>query len=639
MIATMPSWDELKCRKIVQWTLAYLAGAWVVLQLVDILASQFAWPAGLVRGITILLAVGFFVALVLAWYHGEQGRQRVSGPELLMVAALLLMAGAAIAMAGGSGARTTADAASRSAGDLARETLNVRPDSIPSRSIAVLPLDDHSADPRHAYFAAAMTEEITSALAKVPELRVSARNSAAKFPESGLTVGEFVTGELGVAYALEGSVQREGERARITVQLIDARTEDDEHVWSRSYDVDLVDVLDVQVRIARDVAARLAATFTEAERARIEAGATDDPLAYELYLRASRPGRVPSLADRRGLLRETVARDPGFSLAWASLAEYHFFERFATGDTVHTDSIRLAFDRAIETAEHPVLETRFEARRALMLDEGRQRALALLTEVLPAYPSDPDLMMDVATVHWYAGRMAEEARWTRRAMELDPLNTDRANRLAWLYIDMGLDDDAREVLDRAMRIDPGSGVLWDSYSGLHQINGRRAEARAAVDSLYARDDPDAALIDGAVRVWFGDVEGAYEIFRSLGTDDEDIPWWAVGIVAHTALVRGDSAYADRLLTTMRRRIENLPPDPVVTEHLLEEAAIRGGVEESVEALKRYVAAGGRESRWIRRDPIYSGVRSAPRFEAELRRLERIVEGERRQARRDLREGR
>jgi uncharacterized membrane protein YkgB len=128
MIVTMPSWDELKRRKIVQWALAYLAGAWVILQLVDILADQFGWPAGLVRGVTILLAAGFFVTLVLAWYHGEQGRQRASGPELLMVAALLLLAGAAIAMAGGSAARSTADAEAGSAGDVAGTLLGVLPE-------------------------------------------------------------------------------------------------------------------------------------------------------------------------------------------------------------------------------------------------------------------------------------------------------------------------------------------------------------------------------------------------------------------------------------------------------------------------------------------------------------------------------
>jgi Flp pilus assembly protein TadD len=423
------------------------------------------------------------------------------------------------------------------------------------------------------------------------------------------------------------------------VQLIDGRTGDDEHVWSRSYDVDLVDVLDVQVRIARDVADRLAATFTEAERELIAAGATDDPLAYDLYLRASGPGALATRDGPRDLIRQAISRDPGFSLAWATLATQYFVERYAFGDTLLTDSIRFAFDRAIETAEHPVLKTKFEARRALLLDEGRQKALALLMEVVPAYPSDPDLMMDVANVHWYAGRMAEQARWMRRALELDPLNMELANGLAWLYIDLGLDDAARDVLDRAFRIDPAGGAAWGALSGLHQINEHRDEARAAVDSLYARDEPDALLVDGAVRVWFGEVEEAYEIFRNTSTDVEDMPWWAVGMIAHTALVSGDSTFADRLLTTLHRRIENLPPDPVVTEHLLEAAAIRGEEEESVEALKRYIAAGGRESRWIRRDPIYSRVRSDPRFETELRRLERIVAGERRQAMRDLREGR
>lgn len=94
----MSSWGELKRRKIVQWALAYLAGAWLMLQLLDVLANQFGSLGTLQRGVTVLLAIGFPIALVLAWYHGEKGRQRVSGPELLMVTALLVVAGAAITL-------------------------------------------------------------------------------------------------------------------------------------------------------------------------------------------------------------------------------------------------------------------------------------------------------------------------------------------------------------------------------------------------------------------------------------------------------------------------------------------------------------------------------------------------------------
>ncbi|MBA3969441.1 MAG: hypothetical protein H0X52_05005, partial [Gemmatimonadetes bacterium] len=88
--------ERLKERKLVQWALAYLAGAWLVLQVTDILGDQFAWPSALLRSITVLLGIGFLAALVLAWYHGEKGQQRVSGPELLMLTTLLAIAGAAV---------------------------------------------------------------------------------------------------------------------------------------------------------------------------------------------------------------------------------------------------------------------------------------------------------------------------------------------------------------------------------------------------------------------------------------------------------------------------------------------------------------------------------------------------------------
>src|SRR3546814_1662734 len=86
-------WRRLRQRKLVQWALAYAAGAFALLQGVDIVAQQFGWPEGLQRGITLALVLGFFVTLVLAWYHGERGAQRVSGAELLVLALLLAVGG------------------------------------------------------------------------------------------------------------------------------------------------------------------------------------------------------------------------------------------------------------------------------------------------------------------------------------------------------------------------------------------------------------------------------------------------------------------------------------------------------------------------------------------------------------------
>ena len=101
----MPSLlDRLKQRKLVQWALAYLAGAWLLLQVVGEFREPWGWPDGLVRGIHVALVLGFFVALVLAWYHGEQGRQKVSGPELLLIAGVLGLAAVLLTLVGGESA-------------------------------------------------------------------------------------------------------------------------------------------------------------------------------------------------------------------------------------------------------------------------------------------------------------------------------------------------------------------------------------------------------------------------------------------------------------------------------------------------------------------------------------------------------
>lgn len=627
----MPRWDELKRRKIVQWALAYLAGAWLVVEALDLFGEAWGVPPTLVRIAHVALAFGFFVVLVFAWYHGEQGRQQVSGPELLMVAALLLLAGAAISIVGSDGSAGAGDAATGG-------MVSLPPfsgDSIPTRSIAVLPLDDHSRDAGDAYFADAMTEEITSALVKNRSLRVSARNSAAKFHESGLTVGEFARGRLGVAYALEGSVQLHDDRGRITVQLIDAATE--EHVWSHSYEADLIDLLDVQVEIARQVADRLATTFTEQDRERTLAGATADPVAYELYLRATQLGVSEEEFEQSFvLLREALERDPSFSLAWAELGTAYFWRRiFGSREDRWADSIRASFDRALATAGHPALETRFEATKAFMLGEDRQRAVSLLTEAVQSYPSDRDLVMSLATGHWYLGDRAAAAVWTRRAVDLDPLDAALRSRLAEHYTWLGLDDLAEEALMRAVAIDPASPVPWSTLVGFHLLGGRLDAASAAVDSVYMRDGPEARLDDGLVHFVAGDFQAAYEIFRSVPEEQLEDAFWIMPTIAHVALAVGDSARATRLTEAVRDVFENLPEDPVVAERRLETAAAWGDVEASVLALERYIAAGGRHARLIRMSPLYGRARADAEFEARLRDLESIVEQQRRRLQRTL----
>lgn len=626
----MSALDKLKRRKIVQWGLTYLAGAWVVLQLVEILAGQFGWPAIAQQTVTIALGFGFFIALVVAWYHGEKGRQQVSGPEILMVAGILLVAGAAIAFVRGGGSAELDAGSAGPPGPGAGA-------GVPERSIAVLPLDDHSPAEEHAYFAGAMTEEITAALSKVPELKVTSRSSASKFDESGLTVREFALEELAVAHVLEGSVQRVGSEVRITVQLIDART--DEHLWSHTYDRELVDVLDVQVEIARAVADRLASSLTDREMDRIIAGMTDDAIAYDLYLRGL---EAPDGSSAMALYRRAVEQDPEFPMAWAQIGiRYLFGSRSPAPERI--DSARVAMDRAIELAEDSSYRRLLQAGRAVLLGGDRDQALARLREAVEANPGDALLSFNLALFYSAVGDLVEAVRYMRRGLALDPLSLRRLT-LADYYARLGLYEAAEETLERALELAPDDAAVWQGWATLRTLQGRYEDALTAVDSMALRSR-GGLLYRGRAHLWAGDFGSAHRAFEEAADagvlDGQPVPFW-LPEVAFARLMAGDSAGGREVLDRTEAALDavldaihgrTLPESDDFIR--LQIAAVRGDADAATRALREYHENGGTRAYRIQRSPLFAGARADPTFRAELDRLVDRIERMRQQAERIL----
>ena len=277
--------QRLKQRKLVQWAVAYVAAAFALLQGIDIVAQQFGWPEGVRRGITLAMVVGFFVTLVLAWYHGERGAQRMTGTELLILALLL-------AIGGGFLWRYASAAQERV---VRQDVTTMTPAPAPAaaviseKSIAVLPFENLSDDKGAAYFAEGIQDEILTKLASVADLKVISRTSTAKYkskPEDLKTVSQ----QLGVATVLEGSVQKAAEKVRVIVQLIDARA--DSHLWAKTYDRDLKDVFAIQSEIAQEIADSLQAKLSPAESRMLTTAPTKDPVAYDLFLKGEYEHRI-----------------------------------------------------------------------------------------------------------------------------------------------------------------------------------------------------------------------------------------------------------------------------------------------------------------------------------------------------------
>jgi TolB-like protein len=317
--------QRLKQRKLVQWTLAYVAAAFALLQGIDIVAQRFGWPEQTMRFVIIALSVGLFVTLVLAWYHGERGAQRVSGTELLIIG-LVLALGGGLLWRFAAVSRLPETKATASEPD-EHETL--------ANSVAVLAFDNLSDDKGSEYFSDGISEELLTVLQKIPGLHVAARTSAFSFKGKNVTAQE-IGQKLGVAHLVEGSVRKAGAVVRIAARL--TRTDTGEQLWSENFTRDLKDVFAVQTELAQTIVGQLSGQLTNdaadpAAKAAIQAqvqaaekGGTKNVEAHEHYLQGRfHTNRYSEKSADEALVeyQRAVELDPSFALAWAGLAETH----------------------------------------------------------------------------------------------------------------------------------------------------------------------------------------------------------------------------------------------------------------------------------------------------------------------------
>ena len=307
-------WDRLRRRKVMQWGIAYAAGAWGLLQGLSYVVATFHWPVRIQQLATVLLLIGVPIVLVVAWYHGDRGERRVTRTELAILTLLFLIGG-------GLFWRFQHSSQSAPAAAVATTTTSVpaaldAPSADARPSIAVLPFDNRSRVEDDIFFVDGIHDDILTQLSKLSALTVISRTSVERFRDTKLPIKEIAR-QLGVTSILEGGVQRGGERVRINVQLIDAAT--DAHLWAETYDRELTaaNLFGVQSEVATAIAGALKATLTADEKARVDAVPTQNLEAWEAYqLGRQRMARrsSESLAEAEQFFRKAVALDPQFAV-------------------------------------------------------------------------------------------------------------------------------------------------------------------------------------------------------------------------------------------------------------------------------------------------------------------------------------
>ena len=418
---------RLKQRKLVQWALAYAAFAFALLQGVDMVAAKFGWPDAIERGLIIAACAGFFITLLLAWYHGERGAQKVTGIELLLLALLLALGGAFMWRFSGSHAPASTPAVA----SLAKASSAPAPTrtDIPAKSIAVLPFENLSDNKDNVYFSDGLSEEILNSLARIDGLRVIGRTSSFQF--KGKDVDSRTIGErLGVANLLEGSVRREGERARVTAQLI--RASDGTQLWSQTYDRTVKDSLAVQLDIAEQVAGVLNVVLDDKQRARMRAAGVknvDAFIAYQkgwkLYIDAHRGGDLlAGLRQANVEFDKAIALDPDFSFAYFAKADLYEHTLMADGRS-HAELLEAqraalqTLERAAATSPDPQQRDLALAERQLLSDDWHGLADRIEAALKQPGCSAPNWMPVFASAFGY-GDLIENLG--ARVNVCDPLN-------------------------------------------------------------------------------------------------------------------------------------------------------------------------------------------------------------------------
>src|SRR5216110_2676903 len=520
--------QRLKQRKLVQWAVAYVAAAFALIQGLDIVAQRFSWPDSIERTLIIAACIGFFIAMVLAWYHGERGTQRVTGTELVIIV-LLVSLGAFFLWRFAAGARAP----------MVTSVSSVAPVAITEKSNAVLPFENLSEEKQNAYFADGVQDEILTALSRIADLKVISRTSVMQY-KSGVArnlrrIGE----ELGVAHVVEGSVQRAANKIWVIAQLIDARN--DAHLWPQTYDRDLADVFAIQSEIAKAIADQLQAKLSPNEKKAIEQPPTTDLAAFDLYSRAKTLVLTAGLSatgepdERKAieLLDEAVKRDPSFFDAYCQLAYAHEQLYAITGFDYTPARLALA-EGAVQAATRlrpDAAETHLA--RAQYLYNGLRDyagALAELEIARRGLPNDPRLFELTGYILRRRGQQEEGLRNLERAVELDPRNFSILGQIAHSYQHLGRYPEAIAALDRALAIGPENAetrafhaefyVCWKADTRpLHQT----------IDTILAQG-PEA--IASAGDVWFfcalveRDPAAAERALVALG----DNPSWAEGVI-------------------------------------------------------------------------------------------------------------
>jgi TolB-like protein/Flp pilus assembly protein TadD len=457
---------------------------------------------------------------------------------------------------------------------------------VPKKSIAVLPFENRSRDPDNAYFAEGVQDEILTRLSKVADLKVISRTSTQNYKSAPQNLPEIAK-QLGVAHILEGSVQKSGDGVRVNVQLIKAPN--DAHLWAETYDRKLTDIFAIESEIAKTVADALRAKLTGSEERAISSRPTNNPAAYQLYLRGryfwnKRTGN--SLEKAIDYFNQAIVADPKYALAYAGLADTYILKPQYGGSSPQEcyPKAREAVKTALEL-DDTIAEAHTALGGVLGSDgdfAGAWRELQYAIQLNPNYATAHHWLAEAVLIP--LGRFDEAIAELRRAIELDPLSLMINAALGALFTSAHHYDEAIVQLRRTYEMDPN---FYPAVLFLGQ-------------ALELKGDHEAAIAE-------------YHKAWSLSSNDRSI----LSYLAYSFARAGKRDEALKLLAEVNQFSADSSNSAYIPAFNV--AIVYLGLGDKEEALgwlqKSYENSGREDLTQIRVNPFLDSLRGDPRFEA------------------------
>src|SRR6476660_219771 len=475
--------EELQRRKVYRVAAAYIVAAGFLIQIASAAFPAWELPNWSLRLVIVLLLIGFPIALILAWAYDitPQGIQGTPTRGIHRRRNLILLIALAVIISASAGFFLLPRAV--------RDKID--------KSVAVLPFQNLSSDPDNAYFADGIQEEVLTRLAKIGDLKVISRSSTQQYQSEPGNLAEIAK-QLGVANILEGSVQKAGNQVRVNVHLVNVQT--GSQLWGETYDRKLSDIFAVESEIAKGIAASLQARLTGHEEQALAAKPTNNPQAYDAYLRglafeARSNYSSDALFKAIDYYDMAVRLDPNFALAWARLSGVHALLYSNRRDT--TPARRDAAKEALENAQRLQPNTAetllFSGYYQYWVLHDYGLAKATFERVSKKIPGNSEVLYALAAIARTEGHWDESLAYWERGLALNPRNTALLTEVAFTYAALRQFSRAEKLYDRALEILPNELSLMALKASIYQAEGNLQEAAKLLVLVTAQTNSDVAI--------------------------------------------------------------------------------------------------------------------------------------------------